>query len=46
MWQPEIDELHRREAIAEEMGGVEKVKRHHDNGKLTVRERIASVLAL
>jgi acetyl-CoA carboxylase carboxyltransferase component len=44
MWQPEIDELHRREAIAEEMGGAEKVKRHHDNGKLTVRERIASLL--
>ncbi len=44
MWQPEIDELHRREALAEEMGGPEKVQRHHDNGKLTVRERIAALL--
>ena len=35
---------HRREALAEEMGGAEKVKRHHDNGKLTVRERIAALL--
>jgi acetyl-CoA carboxylase carboxyltransferase component len=44
MWQPEIDELHRREALAEQMGGPEKIKRHHDNGKLTVRERIAALL--
>ena len=44
MWQPEIDELHRREALAEEMGGPDKIKRHHDNGKLTVRERITALL--
>jgi acetyl-CoA carboxylase carboxyltransferase component len=39
-WKPELDELARREAFAREMGGVEKVKRQRDQGRLTVRERI------
>ena len=43
-WQPEIDELHRREALAKRMGGPEKVKRQHDGGKLTVRERVDRLL--
>ena len=40
-WKPELDELMRREAFAREMGGADKVKRQHDGGRLTVRERIA-----
>ncbi|MDF3074179.1 MAG: methylmalonyl-CoA carboxyltransferase [Alphaproteobacteria bacterium] len=43
-WQPEIDELRKREALAKKMGGPEKVKRQHDGGKLTVRERIGKLL--
>ncbi|MEO8558419.1 MAG: carboxyl transferase domain-containing protein [Rhodospirillales bacterium] len=43
-WQPEIDELRRREALAYKMGGEEKIKRQHDGGKLTVRERIEKLL--
>ncbi|MGE0151260.1 MAG: acyl-CoA carboxylase subunit beta [Reyranellaceae bacterium] len=43
-WQPEIDELRKREALAKKMGGPEKVKRQHDGGKLTVRERIEKLL--
>jgi acetyl-CoA carboxylase carboxyltransferase component len=39
-WKSELDELARREAFAREMGGVDKVKRQHDQGRLTVRERI------
>jgi acetyl-CoA carboxylase carboxyltransferase component len=39
-WKPELDELARREAFAREMGGPDKVKRQHDSGRLTVRERI------
>ncbi len=39
-WKPELDELARREAFAKEMGGADKVKRQHDQGRLTVRERI------
>ncbi len=42
-WQPEIDELKAREARAFEMGGTEKVARQHDNGRLTVRERIGKL---
>ncbi len=40
-WKPEIDDLHRRELLAEELGGPEKVERQHHFGKLTVRERLA-----
>jgi acetyl-CoA carboxylase carboxyltransferase component len=44
IWKPELDELRRREAFAREMGGVEKVKRQHDQGRLTVRERIDGLI--
>src|SRR3982074_379409 len=43
-WKPELDELARREAFAREMGGVDKVKRPHDQGRLTVRERIEKLI--
>ncbi len=43
-WQPELDELRRREAMAEQLGGVDKVERQHHFGKLTVRERIHLVV--
>src|SRR6267378_8220414 len=39
-WKPELDELRARERMAREMGGADKVKRQHDGGRLTVRERI------
>ncbi|MGZ3283800.1 MAG: methylmalonyl-CoA carboxyltransferase, partial [Xanthobacteraceae bacterium] len=39
-WKPELDDLARREAFAREMGGVDKVKRQRDQGRLTVRDRI------
>src|SRR5882757_3991993 len=39
-WKPELDDPARREAFAREMGGVDKVKRQRDQGRLTVRERI------
>jgi len=43
-WKPELDDLARREAFAREMGGVDKVKRQHDQGRLTVRERIDRIV--
>ncbi|HWG81162.1 MAG TPA: carboxyl transferase domain-containing protein, partial [Stellaceae bacterium] len=43
-WEAEIDELRRREALARQMGGADKVKRQRDGGKLTVRERIDQLL--
>jgi acetyl-CoA carboxylase carboxyltransferase component len=39
-WKPEVDELRRREELARQMGGAERVQRQHDAGRLTVRERI------
>jgi acetyl-CoA carboxylase carboxyltransferase component len=43
-WQPELDELRRRQELAERMGGPDKIRRQHDAGRLTVRERIAGLL--
>ncbi|HSQ68847.1 MAG TPA: carboxyl transferase domain-containing protein [Steroidobacteraceae bacterium] len=43
-WQKEIAELRRRQALAAEMGGPERVARQRARGKLTVRERIAALL--
>lgn len=43
-WQPEIEELKRRQEFARQMGGAERVARQQSRGKLTVRERIAAVL--
>jgi acetyl-CoA carboxylase carboxyltransferase component len=39
-WEPELEELKERKALAARMGGAEKVARHKGLGKLTVRERI------
>src|SRR5438046_7161990 len=43
-WQKEMDELRRREALAEGLGGLERVRRQHDGGRYTIRERIAKLV--
>ena len=43
-WQEALDELEKRKSLAREMGGPDKIKRQHDHGKLTVRERIDRLL--
>ena len=43
-WQPELDELRRREAMAAEGGGKDKAERQHAGGRLLVRERIAQLV--
>jgi len=43
-WHSEMDELRRREALAEELGGPERVKRQHAGGRMTIRERIAKLV--
>ncbi|MCY3859909.1 MAG: hypothetical protein OXG25_13475 [Gammaproteobacteria bacterium] len=40
VWQPEVDELERRKAFSEEMGGEAGIAEQRRRGKLTVRERI------
>jgi acetyl-CoA carboxylase carboxyltransferase component len=39
-WEPELEELRRRRAIAYGLGGPERVERQHRTGRLTIRERI------
>jgi acetyl-CoA carboxylase carboxyltransferase component len=39
-WQPELDELKRREEFAEKLGGEMRVQRQKDGGRYTIRERI------
>ena len=43
-WQPELEELRRREGFAEELGGAERVQRQRDGGRLTIRERIGKLV--
>ena len=43
-WEPELDELRRREAFAEQLGGADKVERQHFYGKQTVRERVDEIV--
>jgi acetyl-CoA carboxylase carboxyltransferase component len=43
-WEKELEELRRRREAAAKLGGTERVDRHRAAGKLTVRERIASLL--
>ncbi|MYD43869.1 MAG: hypothetical protein F4W90_08255 [Gammaproteobacteria bacterium] len=40
VWQREVDELERRKAFSEEMGGEAGIAEQRRRGKLTVRERI------
>ena len=43
-WARELGELRRREALAEEMGGEEKVSRQHARGKMDARARLAALV--
>jgi len=42
-WQPEADEIARRRAFADALGGDEQVARARAKGRLTIRERIATL---
>ena len=43
-WRQEVEEIALRERLAHRMGGEERVKRQHEHGKLTIRERIDGVV--
>jgi acetyl-CoA carboxylase carboxyltransferase component len=43
-WDPEVEELKRRQELARAMGGPDNVERQHKAGRLTVRERIERLL--
>ena len=43
-WEKEIEELRRREELAQRMGGPERIERQHSNGRYTVRERIEKLV--
>jgi len=43
-WRPEIEDIKQVRKLALEQGGTENVKRQHKKGRLTVRERIQSLV--
>lgn len=43
-WKPEIEDLRTREAMAEKMGGADKLERQKSRGKLNARERLDQLL--
>ena len=42
-WERELEELRAREALAEEMGGPDKVARQHSRGKMDARARLDAI---
>ena len=43
-WQTEVDELNLRRQFADGLGGADAIQRHHEQGRLTIRERIAELV--
>lgn len=43
-WEKELEDLRRRQALAEKMGGAEKLARQRERGKLNARERLDALL--
>jgi len=43
-FEKQMKELEKRRARALEMGGTDKIKKQHDKGRLTARERIEKLL--
>ena len=43
-WEKEIQEIGKRRKLAQAQGGAEAVAKHHQRGKLTIRERIDELL--
>lgn len=43
-WAKELEELRHREALAEEMGGSDKLARQHARGKMDARGRLAALV--
>lgn len=41
-WKPLLDELARRDAAAQAMGGAQKLARQHEAGRLDARQRVAA----
>ena len=39
-WDKEIEEIEQRKRLSREQGGAENVAKHHQKGRLTIRERI------
>ena len=43
-WEAEVSEISKRRGLAKAQGGAESIDRQHNQGKLTIRERIDSFL--
>jgi acetyl-CoA carboxylase carboxyltransferase component len=43
-WEAEAEEIKRRRAWADALGGTDAVRKHHERGFLTVRERISGIV--
>ena len=43
-WKPEVDQIERRRELAAQLGGPEAVEKQHARGRLTVRERIDTLV--
>ena len=44
-WQVEVDQLNHRRDLMQKMGGAERIKRHHDGGKLDLPRKSSGLTA-
>jgi len=42
-WKPEVDQIEQRRELARAMGGDDAIAKQHERGRLTIRERIATL---
>lgn len=43
-WKDQVEEIKRRKTLAKAQGGEEAIRKQHDRGKLSIRERIAKLI--
>ncbi|HKK50100.1 MAG TPA: carboxyl transferase domain-containing protein [Myxococcota bacterium] len=43
-WKPEVEEIEARRRAARELGGSEAIRRQHERGRLTIRERLEALV--
>ncbi len=43
-WQKEVEGIEQRRTLAQQLGGAEAIARHHAQGRLTIRERMAGLV--
>ena len=44
MWEKEVEEINYRKKVSYQLGGLKAIEKQHDQGKMTIRERIDALI--